>query len=200
MKRIVILGGYGNFGGYVARALAPDPGITLIIAGRNLDKARVFATELGAANPVEATSLDIFGDLAGPLAALTPDMVIHTIGPFQTQDYRVAEAAIAAGAHYCDLADARAFVGGIGALDADARQAGDGAIDSVCIEDVIDLNHYLLTRVAHGGIAVHIAVEAHPLGSRRIVRGEVVWRCTENHRRARVAQATRKQAEATCGD
>jgi hypothetical protein len=123
-KRVVILGGYGNFGGYVARALAPDPGITLVIAGRSVDKARAFATELGAANPAEAASLDILGDLAGPLALLKPDMVIHTVGPFQTQDYSVAEAAVAAGAHYCDLADARAFVRGIGALDARAREAG----------------------------------------------------------------------------
>ena len=50
------------------------------------------------------------------MAALRPGLVIHTVGPFQQQDFAVAQAAIAAGAHYCDLADARRFVCGIGAL------------------------------------------------------------------------------------
>ncbi|MBA3510982.1 hypothetical protein [Sphingomonas sp.] len=50
-------------------------------------------------------------------------MVIHTTGPFQSQNYRVAEAAIARRCHYADLADARAFVCGIGALDTPARGA-----------------------------------------------------------------------------
>lgn len=128
MKRVVILGGYGNFGGYIARTLAADPAITLVIAGRNGDKARGFTAGLGAANPAESAVLDIFGDFARPLAGLRPDMVIHTVGPFQAQDYRVAEAAVATKAHYCDLADARAFVCGIGALDAAARAAGVAVI------------------------------------------------------------------------
>lgn len=127
-KRVLILGGYGNFGGYVARALASDPGLTLIIAGRDAGKAQAFASGLIASNPAESAALDIFGDLARPLAALEPDLVIHTVGPFQTQDYRVARAAIAAGAHYCDLADARVFVSRIGELDADARAAGVAVI------------------------------------------------------------------------
>jgi hypothetical protein len=36
--------------------------------------------------------------------------VIHCAGPYQGQDYRVAEAALLAGTHYLDLADGRAFV------------------------------------------------------------------------------------------
>lgn len=126
MKRVLVLGGYGNFGGYVARALASDPGIVLIVAGRDAARARAFAEALGAANPAEAAALDIDGDLA--LAPLRPDLVIHTVGPFQRQDYRVAEAAIAAGAHYCDLADARSFVCGVDALDAAARESGTAVI------------------------------------------------------------------------
>jgi hypothetical protein len=51
-------------------------------------------------------------------------MVVHTSGPFQGQDYRVPAACIEAGVHYVDLADSRAFVAGIDALDAAARQAG----------------------------------------------------------------------------
>jgi hypothetical protein len=36
--------------------------------------------------------------------------VIHCAGPFQSQNYRVARAALAAGSHYFDLADGRRFV------------------------------------------------------------------------------------------
>lgn len=121
--RVALLGGYGNFGGYVARALAGDPSIELVICGRNLDKAERFSDALHAANPACAAIVDIH-DPARALARIAPHLVIHTVGPFQRQDYRVAEAAIACGAHYCDLADARHFVAGIGALDASAKKAG----------------------------------------------------------------------------
>ncbi len=126
--RVLVIGGYGNFGGYVARALAPDPGIVLIIAGRNADRARDFARSLNSANPAEHAALDIDGPIDGGLARISPGLVIHTVGPFQQQDYRVAKAAMAAGAHYCDLADARAFVCGIDALDAAAKAAGVAVI------------------------------------------------------------------------
>lgn len=128
MKRVLILGGYGNFGSYIARRLADDANIALLIGGRDGEKARAFVAGLDAANPAEAATLDIAGDIEAALAAARPDLVIHTAGPFQGQGYRVAEAAIAAGACYCDLADARAFVTGIGALDARAREAGVAAI------------------------------------------------------------------------
>jgi hypothetical protein len=121
--RVLVLGGYGNFGGYICRALANDERIQLIIAGRDRAKAQASADRLGAANPALAAKVDI-GDPIVAMASSEPDLVIHTVGPFQQQDYRVAEAAIACGAHYCDLADARAFVAGIGALDERAQQAG----------------------------------------------------------------------------
>lgn len=125
--RVLVLGGYGNFGGYVCRALAADPAIQLIVTGRNLAKAQAFAAALGAAKPAEGAVLDI-ADPAAAMAACRPALVIHTVGPFQQQDYRVAQAAVACGAHYCDLADARAFVCGIAALDHDAKVAGVAVI------------------------------------------------------------------------
>lgn len=127
MIRVLILGGYGNFGGYIARALANHSAIELVIAGRDRVTAELFASELNAANAARGTALDIV-DPNIALKAIAPDLVIHTVGPFQGQDYRVARAAIAAGAHYCDLADARAFVCGIGEVDAEAKAAGVAAI------------------------------------------------------------------------
>jgi len=68
-------------------------------------------------------------DFAARLAALAPQLVIHCAGPYQGQDYRVAQAALAAGAHYLDLADGRDFVAGFGAaLDALAISAGRSAV------------------------------------------------------------------------
>ncbi|WP_066530900.1 saccharopine dehydrogenase NADP-binding domain-containing protein [Erythrobacter sp. CCH5-A1] len=125
--RVAIIGGYGNFGTHVARSLAGDPAIRLILAGRSLGKARAAAAALDAANPAEAGAYD----LAGPpeaLAALRPDLVINMVGPYNGQSYAVAEAAIACGAHYCDIADARDFVTGIGALDERAKAAGVAVI------------------------------------------------------------------------
>lgn len=123
--RVVVVGGYGNFGTYVARSLAGDRAITLIIAGRDLGKAQAAARDLG--NGVEAGLYDISGP-AEALAKLRPDLVINMVGPYNEQGYAVAEAAIACGAHYCDIADAREFVAAIGQLDEQARAAGVAAL------------------------------------------------------------------------
>lgn len=122
--RVLVIGGYGNFGGYIVRRLVAAPGPTVIVGGRAMARARAFVDALGAGARAEAACIDIDGDLAAAFAACRPDVVIHTVGPFQTQDYRVARAAIAAGAHYLDLADGRDFVAGIGVLDDAARAAG----------------------------------------------------------------------------
>jgi NAD(P)-dependent dehydrogenase (short-subunit alcohol dehydrogenase family) len=118
--RVLIIGGYGHFGSFIARRLAPDPEIRLIIAGRSPEKAGKLADQLGA----EACVLDIAAPFEDEMQAIGPDIVIHTSGPFQGQDYRVAEACIVQGSHYIDLADGRSFVAGIGALDRAAASAG----------------------------------------------------------------------------
>jgi hypothetical protein len=58
------------------------------------------------------------------LGDLNARVLINASGPYQWQDYRLARACIAAGTHYIDLADARGFVVGISALDAEAKRAG----------------------------------------------------------------------------
>jgi len=117
---ILILGGYGNFGKRIARALSRH-GLPLVIAGRDLAKAGALCRELPGARPLR---LDIHDGLAGALAAERPSVVIHTSGPFQGSDYGVARACMAAGAHYIDLADGRDFVRAFSHLDAGAKAAG----------------------------------------------------------------------------
>jgi Saccharopine dehydrogenase NADP binding domain len=146
VKRVLIIGGYGNFGSYIARRLAADSTIQLLIGGRSIERARQFADSLEAANRPESVAIDISSDLEASLAAAASDIVIHTVGPFQGQDYSVAEACIAIGAHYLDLADARAFVAGIGVLDGAARSKGvaviSGASSVPCLSAAI-VDHYL---------------------------------------------------------
>ena len=124
--RILVLGGYGHFGGRICRALAEHSNnannVTLIVAGRDAAKARQAAQALGGSH--EGVALDYTDKhLAQCLRVLQVDAVIHTCGPFQRQPYHVAQACIAAGAHYIDLADGRDFVAGISVLDAAAHAA-----------------------------------------------------------------------------
>jgi saccharopine dehydrogenase-like NADP-dependent oxidoreductase len=119
--RVLVLGGYGNFGQPICRALAQEAGIELLISGRSEARATAFAESLGA----RGIAIDAHAaDLAAQLESLGIDTLVHTAGPFQGQDYAVAEACIAAGCNYLDLADGRDFVAGIGALDGRAQSAG----------------------------------------------------------------------------
>jgi len=105
--KIVVLGGYGNFGARICRALARD-GIEVVATGRDPERGH---REAGFDGRVGKARLDMHApSFASDLKALAPGMVIHCAGPFQGQSYQVAEASLAAGAHYIDLADGRAFV------------------------------------------------------------------------------------------
>lgn len=141
VARTLIIGGYGNFGSYIAEALKADANIQLILAGRSIERAEAAAAKLNAINPANGAAIDIDGDLDTTLARIAPDIVIHTTGPFQTQDYRVARACIAQGCHYLDLADARQFVARIGELDAAAKAQGvlivSGASSVPCLTAAI---------------------------------------------------------------
>ena len=126
--KTLVLGGYGNFGARISRALAGSPGIELLVAGRDAQRASAFASSLGAA--ASGVRIDVqAADLAGTLRGLGVELVIHTAGPFQNQDYRVPQAVAAAGAHYIDLADGRRFVCDFpAALGAAFRAAGRTAV------------------------------------------------------------------------
>ena len=123
--RIVVIGGHGNFGARICRALAADERLEILAAGRRAagsSDARIGAATLDITSP----------DFPDALAALRPGIVIHCAGPFQDQDYRVALASIAAGAHYIDLSDGRRFVAEFpAALDGAAREAGVLAVSGV---------------------------------------------------------------------
>jgi len=124
---VLILGGYGTFGGRLARLLADEPALLLMIAGRSLDEAERFCAALGGVAGRMPVALDRDRDIAARLHALRPDVVVDATGPFQAygaDPYRVVRAALAAGAHYLDLADGSAFVRNVVQFDSAARGAG----------------------------------------------------------------------------
>lgn len=119
---ILIVGATGVFGERLARRLALWGDIDLVLAARNAAPLGALADALGARwvrfdrNSPDPEALKVF-------------CVVDCAGPFQASDYRLAEAALAAGAHYVDIADGRAFVDGFAkALNRTAVKAGRVAI------------------------------------------------------------------------
>ncbi|MBB2796762.1 UNVERIFIED_ORG: hypothetical protein GGD58_005678 [Rhizobium pisi] len=144
---LLIIGGYGTFGGRLARLLGDEPRLRLLIAGRSLEKADDFVADLrspkdgseglGSGNlgaTLQAVRFDRDGDLAEQLTRLRPDLVIDASGPFQSfgQDpYKVVRACIGLDIDYADLADTTGFVAAIGGLDAEARAKGVFALSGL---------------------------------------------------------------------
>jgi hypothetical protein len=116
-----VIGGYGHFGLIAARRLLCEPGLEVVIAGRDGARARDAAHVVGC----ESACLDRDEPgLAGRLLEMRATVVMDLAGPFQGRDPVVPRAAVSAGAHCVDIADARSYVTGIGQLDDEARARG----------------------------------------------------------------------------
>ena len=122
--KILIIGGYGAFGGRLARLLADQKDLQIFIGGRTLTKAEKFCVELSDCSahftPVKVNK----HDLQPILSDLEPDIVVDASGPFHLRGaapYAVIEACLDAGAHYLDLADGADFVMGISRFDEAAK-------------------------------------------------------------------------------
>ena len=121
--RVLLVGASGAFGSRLAARLAGMPGLGLVLAARSLPALQRLRLSL---EPAAATLSAATFDRARPdLGVFAPDIVVDAAGPFQNGDMALAHAAVAAGAHYIDLADTRAYVAAFpAALDAAARAAG----------------------------------------------------------------------------
>ncbi len=128
VARVLVLGGYGNFGKRIVENLSEVSGITIVIAGRSAKKSQELCAALSSkdvAASLESAVIDInnlkFTDV---LKTISPDLVIHTGGPFQGQSYKVPQACISIGCHYIDLADDRRYVCDIATLNDEAKDSG----------------------------------------------------------------------------
>jgi saccharopine dehydrogenase-like NADP-dependent oxidoreductase len=127
-EKVLVLGSTGHFGARICRRLAHITGFELIVTSRDQFRAEVLADELSERHPdayISALALDQeSADFEANLRAIAPFAVVHTAGPYQGRDYRVARACVESGSHYIDLADGRDFVAGFDSLHHSARDAG----------------------------------------------------------------------------
>jgi hypothetical protein len=136
--RVVVIGAMGNFGARICRRLAHEPGMTVIGTGRRT------TPPLDIADP----------EFAVALKSLASDLVIHCAGPFQSQDYRVALAAVGCGANYVDIADGREFVAGFAAAVGPSAQAA-GCIAVTGASTLPALSSAVVDYLKQGVAALH---------------------------------------------
>lgn len=126
--KVLIVGGYGIFGGRLVELLENEPRLTLFVAGRSTAKANAFIkSRRDAKARLLPAAFDRDGDVAAQLSSLAPDLVVDASGPFQNygdRPHRVVEACLNHGINYLDIADGSDFVAGIGAFDQQARDKG----------------------------------------------------------------------------
>jgi hypothetical protein len=107
--RILVVGGTGAFGKRLVHGLTSTTQFDVLVGTRTLGRERVKIDT----NTVTAQQLDDLRLFA----------VADAAGPYQSGNYHLARAAVAAGIHYVDIADARNFVAGFSVLDEEARTA-----------------------------------------------------------------------------
>lgn len=164
MKRILVIGASGVFGTRLCRMIAAWPDAQLVLAARRTGPLEALAADLPAKAEVVSFDRDA-PDMATRLASLKPFAVADAAGPFQGADYRLARAAIVAGAHYVDLADGRGFVAGFAeALDAAARAAGVVAVTGASSTPA--LSHAALEEMTAGWSRIDEAMAAISPGAR----------------------------------
>jgi saccharopine dehydrogenase-like NADP-dependent oxidoreductase len=153
--RVLVIGGTGAFGRRLMSGLIATTDHDVVIAARDLSRAQALAGEMNAGTPVcrvTARRMDVHAVTPDELKSSGVFLVVDCAGPFQAGDYRLARAAIAAGIHYLDLADARDFVAGFTQLDNDARAAGVTALSGASSTPA--LSNAVLDQLTQGWRAV----------------------------------------------
>ncbi len=147
VKKILILGGYGKFGSYIIRNIIHLHNIQVIVNGRSEKKCRDFIQSLASFHNLPLFSaFDINQNINLYLKAIKPDLVVHTAGPFDGQDYHIAKSCIEHDINYIDLSDGREWVTNINKLSVTAKNKDimilSGASSVPCISSAI-INKYI---------------------------------------------------------
>ena len=122
---ILIIGGYGVFGGRLAELIS-DLDLDVLICGRTEAKAIAKCAELSGQARFIPVKLNR-DDIASALKTHAPDLVIDASGPFQDygdNPYGVIRACLDARIDYMDFADAADFAFGVSRFDDEAKEKG----------------------------------------------------------------------------
>ncbi|KAB8196119.1 saccharopine dehydrogenase [Nonomuraea phyllanthi] len=139
---VLVIGGYGAVGAVVCRTLATwFPG-RVVPAGRDLERARRLAAEIGSdeAVGVDVTDAGDFGDV---LARHRIGAVVLCVEPL---DDRIARACLTRGIHLVDIGASHHLLAQVEALDSAAAATGAAAVLSVGVAPGLT---NLLARRAH---------------------------------------------------
>lgn len=159
--KILIIGGYGVFGGRLAHLLSDHKDIELIIAGRNRAKAEAFCTRQNGNALFTPLEFDR-ANIKITLETLSPNLVIDASGPFQNYGddrYQTVRAAIATHTNYLDFADSAEFVASIHQFNEAAKKAGIFVLSGVSSFPVLTaaviraIGHEVDVKNVTGGIA-----------------------------------------------
>jgi hypothetical protein len=124
-QRVILFGAGGVFGSRLADRLLMAADCALIVGGRSAarcERTVILLKQHHPAAEVECFVADRDTVTAAALRDRDAFIVVDTAGPFQASTRRLAEAAIEAGCHFIDIADARDYVAAFPALDARARE------------------------------------------------------------------------------
>jgi hypothetical protein len=153
--KILIAGGYGVFGRLLAKELLQTTTARIVIAGRDARRAVETCLWLGAPDRVEAMRLDLGRPGALESAARGCFAVACTAGPFQRLPAGLPREALAAGAHWLDIADDRDWLLRL-LLSREHR------LDAIAQEQRAAVIPGLSTTPALTGLLVRIGLESMP--------------------------------------
>jgi Saccharopine dehydrogenase NADP binding domain len=106
MATAVVFGGYGTFGGIVARELAKQ-GILVTVAGRDGARAEFFAESLGPVH--RGLAADVTNPDSCRASLQNQTVAVNCAGPFGPFADTLLEACLDRGCHYVDIADDRDY-------------------------------------------------------------------------------------------
>ena len=117
-KKVLVVGGYGFYGSWISKALAREPRVECLVAGRHPPRGvpvdagrRLLALDARDADAVRKALQDVFA-------------VVDASGPFYGDEAVLAECCAARGVHYIDLAGDRAHVARVLKLKQKAARSG----------------------------------------------------------------------------
>lgn len=154
--KILIIGGYGTFGGRLAQLLADDERLTLLIAGRSRQKAEAFCKQLPSKANKVPLLFDRDGDVEAQIREISPSLVVDATGPFQIygeDPYRVIKACIAHGIDYVDLADGTDFVKNVSQFNEEAKAKNIFVLSGVSSLPV--LSAAVIRRLSRDSLKIH---------------------------------------------